>query len=241
MWVIIWQKYWFYVGCKQKEIKICHFWFFHRLGKSSFIWGNFLFTKSRKIKKNLNVMVARQRQKFSPDRRGDLAWCNWRVKLNVHIGRHRVLSHMMLIVKAKCQLGGPPFSRSIRFLGFFCTLHVFILKLTSKSKEGLRSLDKDRLPEERFRDRRRPLIFNSTFETQISYRKHLVVKSFDAARLGRPLNPPRAPSPASSRPSRCRYFNQISSLFGDHSFVSTKDQLKNNIWLIGWTLFLPPA
>ena len=109
-------------------------------------------------------MVARQRQKFSPDRRGDLAWCNWRVKLNVHIGRHRVLSHMMLIVTAKCQLGGPPFSRSIRFLGFFCTLHVFILKLTSKSKEGLRSLDKDRLPEERFRDRRRPLIFNSTLK-----------------------------------------------------------------------------
>ena len=240
MWVIIWQKHWFNVGCKQKEIKICHFWFFHRLGKSSFIWGNFLFTKSRKIKKNLNVMVARQRQKFSPDRRGDLAWCNWRVKLNVHIGRHWVLSHMMLIVKAKCQLGGPPFSRSIQFLGFFCSLHVY-LEAHLKEQGG------SPLPGQRSSARgtfsRSPTTFNFQFniETQISYRKHLVVKSFDAARLGRPLNPPRAPSPASSRPSRCRYFNQISSLFGDHSFVSTKDQLKNNIWLIGWTLFLPPA
>lgn len=38
-----------------------------------------------------------------------------------------------------------------------CSIKIVI---TSKSKEGLRSLDKDRLPDERFLDRRRPFFYS---------------------------------------------------------------------------------
>ena len=139
-------------------------WLFHELRNSSHTEEKNSLKIPQKILESLPYQegAPRLRQRLSPDRRSDLVGGGWGVELNVHIGCHRVLSRKMFILKFFA-LSRPIQTRVFQPLVYLIILHFYhihnFLEFTSKSKEGRRSLDRDRLPEDLFLDRRRPFQF----------------------------------------------------------------------------------